>query len=69
MSLVATNLFIGTLQQGERTFTAMTARGYDGNIRMLTDIPKPSSSSVVGIVAFDILMFFTIVLTQHVTVV
>jgi cobalt/nickel transport system permease protein len=69
ISLVATNLFIGTLQQGERTFTAMTARGYDGNIRMLTDIPKPALSSVAGIVAFDILMVFMIFLTQHVTVV
>jgi cobalt/nickel transport system permease protein len=69
ISLVATNLFIVTLQQGERTFTAMTARGYDGNIRMLTDIPKPSLSSIAGIVAFDILMAFMIFLTQHVTVV
>lgn len=69
ISLVAANLFVGTLQQGERTFTAMTARGYDGNIRMLTDIPKPALSSIAGIVAFDILMVFIIFLTQHVTVV
>jgi len=69
LSLVATNLFIGTLQQGERTFTAMTARGYDGNIRMLTELPKPALSSVAGIVVFDILMAFMIFLTQHITVV
>ena len=69
ISLVATNLFIGTLQQGERTFTAMTARGYDGNIRMLTELPKPTFSSVASISAFDILMVFTIFLTQHLTLV
>ena len=69
ISLLTANVFIGTLQQGERTFTAMTARGYDGTIRMLTDIPKPALSSMVGIVGFDVLMAFMIFLTRHITVV
>ncbi len=53
-SLLAANLFIRTLEQGERTFTAMSARGYDGNIRVLEDQPKPSKAVLLGIVVFDI---------------
>jgi cobalt/nickel transport system permease protein len=69
ISLLATNLFIQTLEQGERTFNAMTLRGYDGSIRMLDEIPKPALSSIAAIVAFDILMAFMIFLTRHLTVV
>ena len=49
MSLLIGNLFIRTLEQGERTFTAMNARGYDGNIRVLEDLPKPSKTALAGI--------------------
>jgi cobalamin biosynthesis protein CbiM/cobalt ECF transporter T component CbiQ len=55
-SLLAANLFIRTLEQGERTFTAMSARGYDGNIRVLEDQPKPSWATIAGIVIFDIML-------------
>ncbi len=52
-SLLAGNLFIRTLEQGERTFVAMNARGYDGNIRMLEDQPRPSKAVLLGIVLLD----------------
>jgi cobalt/nickel transport system permease protein len=69
ISLLATNLFIGTLQQGERTFNAMTARGYDGTIRMLNETSRPAWSSLAGIAIFDILMVFMILLTRNMGVV
>lgn len=60
-SLLIGSLFIRTLEQGERTFTAMNARGYDGNIRTLDDLPRPRVRSILGIVFFDsILMLITI---------
>ncbi len=55
-SLLAANLFIRTMEQGERTFVAMNARGYDGNIRILEDQPKPSKAALVGIIIFDIML-------------
>jgi energy-coupling factor transporter transmembrane protein EcfT len=51
--LVAGNLFIRTLEQGERTFVAMNAKGYDGNIRVLEDLPRPKKAAIFGIVLFD----------------
>ena len=56
MSLLIGSLFIRTLEQGERTFTAMNARGYDGNIRVLDDLPKTSKSSLIGISLFASLL-------------
>ena len=55
-SLLAGNLFIRTLEQGERTFVAMDARGYDGNIRVLEDQPKPSKTILAGILVLDIML-------------
>ncbi len=55
-SLLAGNLFIRSLEQGERTFTAMNARGYDGNIRVLEDLPKARTATLVGIVVFDVFL-------------
>ena len=55
-SLLAANLFIRTLEQGERTFIAMNARGYDGNIRVLEDQPKPSKATLAGILLLDIML-------------
>ncbi len=55
-SLLAANLFIRTLEQGERTFVAMNARGYDGNIRVLEDQPKPSMAVIAGIILLDIML-------------
>ena len=52
--MLAANLFIRTLEQGERTFVAMNARGYDGNIRVLEDQAKPSIAVIVGIILLDI---------------
>ncbi|HSV48688.1 MAG TPA: cobalt ECF transporter T component CbiQ, partial [Candidatus Acidoferrales bacterium] len=54
ISLLASNLFIRTLEQGERTLVAMNARGYDGNIRLLEDQPKPSKTAIIGIILLDI---------------
>lgn len=53
-SLLASNLFIRTLEQGERTLVAMNARGYDGDIRILEDQPKPSKTAIAGIILLDI---------------
>ncbi len=55
-SLLAGNLFIRSLEQGERTFVAMSARGYDGNIRVLEDQPKPSKATLAGIIVLDIML-------------
>ena len=55
-SMLAVNLFIRTLEQGERTFVAMNARGYDGNIRVLEDQPKPSMAVIAGIILLDIML-------------
>jgi cobalt/nickel transport system permease protein len=55
-SLLAGNLFIRTLEQGERTFIAMNARGYDGNIRVMEDQPKPSKAILAAILLFDIML-------------
>ncbi len=55
-SLLAANLFIRTLEQGERTFIAMNARGYDGNIRVLEDQPRPSWVIIAGIIMLDVML-------------
>jgi cobalt/nickel transport system permease protein len=55
-SFLAANLFIRTLEQGERTFVAMSARGYDGNIRVLEDQPRASKATIAGILVFDIML-------------
>ena len=69
VALVAGNLFIRTLEQGERTFVAMNARGYDGNIRVLEDLPKPKKAAIFGIVLFDIILAIVIFLTTNIGVV
>jgi cobalt/nickel transport system permease protein len=56
ISLLIANLFIRTLEQGERTFTAMNARGYDGNIRVLEDLPQPRKTALAGIIIFDVIL-------------
>lgn len=68
-SLLIANLFIRTLEQGERTFTAMNARGYDGNIRVLEDLPKPSKTALAGITLFAIALAITAYLTMNIRVV
>jgi cobalamin biosynthesis protein CbiM/cobalt ECF transporter T component CbiQ len=55
-ALLAGNLFIRTLEQGERTFVAMSARGYDGNIRVLEDQPKPNWTIIAGIILLDVML-------------
>lgn len=65
MALLAGNLFIRTLEQGERTFTAMSARGYDGEIRTLDDLPSPRVWSIIGIVFFDALLILVAILTMQ----
>ena len=54
-AMLAANLFIRTMEQGERTFVAMNARGYDGNIHVLEDQPNPSKVVLVGILIMDIM--------------
>lgn len=68
LSLLASNLFIRTLEQGERTFIAMSARGYDGNIRVLEDIPKPKKTMLAAIAVFEILLVVAIFLTLKIGV-
>jgi len=55
-ALLVANLFVRTLEQGERTFTAMNARGYDGNIRVIDDQPKPKLAAILGIIVFDVIL-------------
>lgn len=69
LALLAGNLFIRTLEQGERTFIAMNARGYDGNIRVLEDLPKPKGIIIAGIIIFDIMLIIAIFLTMTIKVV
>jgi cobalt/nickel transport system permease protein len=68
-SLLIGSLFIRTLEQGERTFTAMNARGYDGNIRVLEDMPKPSKTAIIGILLFAVALSIVAYLTLNVRVV
>jgi energy-coupling factor transporter transmembrane protein EcfT len=68
-SLACWNLFIRTLEQGERTFTAMNARGYDGTIYILEDLPSPRKAALAGIIILDVLLVVAIFLTINVGVV
>ncbi len=68
VALVAGNLFIRTLEQGERTFVAMNARGYDGNMRILEDLSQPKITAILGILLFDIIFVIAIVLTTNIGV-
>jgi cobalt/nickel transport system permease protein len=63
LAMLIGSLFIRTLEQGERTLVAMTARGYDGDIRILEDFPSPRKVALVGIVFFDVLLVVLIFLT------
>jgi cobalt/nickel transport system permease protein len=64
-SLLIGSLFIRTLEQGERTLTAMNARGYDGKIRTLDYLPRPSVRSLIGIVFFDSTLILVVFMTLH----
>lgn len=68
LSMLVGSLFIRTLEQGERTLVAMTARGYDGEIRILEDFPAPRKIMLVGIVILDILLVILIFLTINIGV-
>ena len=68
-SLLIGSLFIRTLEQGERTFTAMNARGYDGNIRVLEDLPKPSKTALIEIILFVVVLAIVTYLTLNVRIV
>lgn len=68
-SLLIANLFMRTLEQGERTFTAMSARGYDGDIRILEDLPKPSRTALVGITLLVAALTITTFLTMDIRIV
>ena len=65
ISLLIGSLFIRTLEQGERTFTAMNARGYDGEIRTLDDLARPSVRSIIGIVFLDVALILVAIMTMH----
>jgi len=69
LSLLVSNLFIRTLEQGERTFVAMNARGYDGTIHVLDELPKPRKAAIAAIVLFDVLLTIVIFLTLDVGVI
>lgn len=69
LALLAGNLFIRTLEQGERTFVAMSARGYDGNIRVLEDLPKPKVAMLVAVTLFEIELVIAVFLTINMGVI
>lgn len=64
-ALLAGNLFIRTLDQGDCTFTAMKARGYDGEIRTLDKIPRPTTVSILGIFFFEATLILTTIITMQ----
>lgn len=68
-ALIAGNLFIRTLEQGERTFVAMSARGYDGSIRTLDDLHQPRLIYLLGIVLFDAILIFITFFTMSLLIV
>ena len=68
IALIAGNLFIRTLEQGERTFTAMNARGYDGNMPVLEDLPSPTKTALLGIAVFDVALVLLILFTLNIGV-
>ncbi|MDI9644554.1 MAG: cobalt ECF transporter T component CbiQ [Candidatus Verstraetearchaeota archaeon] len=69
IGLISGNLFIRTMEQGERTLTAMNARGYDGTIRMLEDLPKPSKAALVATVLFDSILLLVSIYSKDLLVV
>lgn len=69
IALVAGNLFIRTLEQGERTFIAMNARGYDGNMHVLEDLPRTTKKALIGIVLFDVALVVLIFFTMNIGVI
>jgi cobalt/nickel transport system permease protein len=69
LALLVGNLFIRTLEQGERTLIAMNARGYDGNIYVLEDFPRSRRIVLLGIVVFDSLLITLIFFTLNVGVI
>jgi len=69
IALLAGNLFIRTLEQGERTFTAMNARGYDGNIRVIEELPRPKKATLLGVILFDVALVLVLLFTLNVGVV
>ncbi|MEM2099450.1 MAG: cobalt ECF transporter T component CbiQ [Candidatus Bathyarchaeia archaeon] len=69
LALLSGNLFIRTLEQGQRTLIAMNARGYDGNIRVLEDQPKASKLALFGVTAFVVLLVLVAWLTMNFRVV
>jgi cobalt/nickel transport system permease protein len=68
-AMLSGNLFIRTLEQGERAFTAMSARGYNGEIRTIDDLPNPKAWSIVGIAALDLLLILVTVFTMNLWIV
>jgi cobalt/nickel transport system permease protein len=69
LALLASNLFIRMLEQGERTFVAMNARGYDGTIHVLDDLPKPKIAALVAIALFEVCLVAMVFLTLNIGVV
>jgi cobalt/nickel transport system permease protein len=69
IALISANLFIRSLEQGERTFIAMNARGYDGFIRVLEDLPRPKKTALLGIFLFDGFLVLAILFTTQIGVV
>jgi cobalt/nickel transport system permease protein len=65
LALLAGNLFIRALEQAERTFTAMSSRGYDGTIRVLEEFPKPNRVMLVAIAFFEVLLVVLVFLTLN----
>jgi cobalt/nickel transport system permease protein len=68
LAMLIGSLFIRTLDQGERTLIAMTARGYSGDIRILEDFPSPRKIALLGVAVFDALLVILIFLTINIGV-
>lgn len=66
LAMLGGSLFIRTLHQGERTLTAMNARGYDGEMRILDDFPALRKTTLLGVIIFEILLITLIILTKNI---
>ncbi|MBW9222738.1 cobalt ECF transporter T component CbiQ [Methanothermococcus sp. SCGC AD-155-C09] len=64
LGILAANLFITSWDRGERLFTTMNSRGYNGNLKLLSKIESPNIKYVLLIAVFDILLIILLYLTK-----
>ncbi|WP_457611727.1 cobalt ECF transporter T component CbiQ [Methanocaldococcus sp.] len=56
LGMIMANLFIRTYDKGEKLYIAMESRGYDGNIKILSEIPNPKLKDILIILIFELFL-------------